>query len=149
MSNGVVTFVDPDGHTGSGYGPYVIVRDTSNNDLWLYGDLSDNPSVVLNQIVTQGQLIGFEGNPSGTASTGLHVHLEKENQADGIFKYGYSNSIDPTAGTGIVNEVYSTSEDSYIYNGTPQPVGSTKKHKFKWILYANKIRARNNLRNML
>lgn len=149
MSDGVVTFVDPDGHTGSGYGPYVIVWNTANNDLWLYGDLSENPAVVLNQTITQGQLIGFEGNPSGTASTGLHVHLEKENQSDGVFKYGYSNSIDPTTGTGILNEVYSTSGDRYIYNGTPTPVGSTKKHKFKWILYANKIRARNNKRYMI
>lgn len=146
MSNGVVTFVDPDGHTGSGYGPYVIVWNTSNNDLWLYGDLSENPSVVLNQVITQGQLIGFEGNPSGTASTGLHVHLEKENQVDGRFRFGYDNSINPTTNTGIKNEVYSTSGDRYIYNGTPVV---TKKHKFKWILYANKIRARNNLRNMI
>lgn len=145
MSDGVVSFVDPDGHTGSGYGPYVIVKDLSNNDLWLYGDLSDNPSVVYGQHILRGEQIGYEGNPSGTSSTGLHVHLEKENQSDGIFKYGYDNSIDPTTGTGINNIVYSTSGDIYIYNGTPTPTpgGAVKRKKFKWVLYANRIRNRN------
>lgn len=143
MSDGIVTFVDPDGHTGSGYGPYVIVRNTANNDLWLYGDLSDNPSVVLNQTIIQGQLIGYEGNPSGTSSTGLHVHLEKENQPDGVFKYYYINSIDPTTGTGITNANYSSTGEIYFYDGTPvppTPLETTKRKKFPWVLYANKLR---------
>lgn len=73
---------------GTGYGALCIVWNTDNNDLWLYGDLSDNTVMVnVGDRVLQGQQISIEGNPSGTASTGLHVHLEKENQSDGIFKF--------------------------------------------------------------
>ena len=81
--------------------------------------------------VLQGQQISIEGNPSGTASTGLHVHLEKENQSDGVFKFGYANSIDPTTGTGINNRVdYS---EVYIYDGTPiPPTPSSKKNWWKY-----------------
>ena len=109
---------------GTGYGALCIVWNTDNNDLWLYGDLSDNTVMVnVGDRVLQGQQISIEGNPSGTASTGLHVHLEKENQSDGVFKFGYANSIDPTTGTGIENVVnYS---NVYIYDGTPIPPGPT------------------------
>lgn len=39
----------------------------------------------------------------------------------------------------------------FIYNpfAEPIPQETTKRKNFKWVLYANKIRARNNLRNML
>lgn len=123
MSDGVVTRVDQT-NQGTGYGALCIVWNQANNDLWLYGDLSDNTVMVnVGDRVLQGQQISIEGNPSGTASTGLHVHLEKENQSDGVFKFGYANSIDPTTGTGIENVVnYS---NVYIYDGTPTPPGPT------------------------
>lgn len=146
MSSGIVTRVDQT-DTGTGYGALCIVWDQSTNDLWLYGDLGDN-SVLVNvgDTVQQGTQIGLEGNPSGTASTGLHVHLEKENQSDGIFKFGYNNSIDPTTGTGIVNEVYTTSGETYIFDGTPippePPSEETKKHKFPWAVFTKVIRNR-------
>lgn len=130
MSNGIVTRVDQT-NQGTGYGALCIVWNTDNNDLWLYGDLSDN-TVLVNEgdRVLQGQQISIEGNPSGTASTGLHVHLEKENQADGVFKFGYANSIDPTTGTGIENVVkYS---NVYIYDGTPVPPTPVKSKKNWW-----------------
>ena len=142
MSDGIVTRVDQTDQ-GTGYGAMAIIWNQQNNDLWLYGDLGDN-SVLLTvgQTVQQGQQVGVEGNPSGTASTGLHVHLEKENQSDGIFKFGYNNSIDPTTGTGILNEVYTTSDEYYIYDGTPVPPTEEKKSKFPWVLYARKLRER-------
>ena len=143
MSDGIVTRVDQTDQ-GTGYGAMAIIWNQQNNDLWLYGDLGDN-SVVLTvgQTVQQGQQVGVEGNPSGTASTGLHVHLEKENQSDGVFKFGYNNSIDPTTGTGILNEVYTTSDEYYIYDGTPvppTPVGGIEKKKFPFVLYSRKFR---------
>ena len=130
MSNGIVTRVDQT-NQGTGYGALCIVWNTDNNDLWLYGDLSDNTVLVnVGDRVLQGQQISIEGNPSGTASTGLHVHLEKENQADGVFKFGYANSIDPTTGTGIENVVnYS---NVYIYDGTPVPPTPVKSKKNWW-----------------
>lgn len=145
MSQGVVTRVDQTDQ-GTGYGAMCIIWNTQNNDLWLYGDLGDNSiPLTVGQTVQQGLQVGIEGNPSGTASTGLHVHLEKENQADGIFKFGYNNSIDPVAGTGIQNVVYATSGETYIYDGQPvppTPVGETKKNKFPWQIFTRKIRNR-------
>ena len=144
MSGGEVIRVDQTDQ-GTGYGAMCIVWNHDNNDLWLYGDLSDNMVVaVLGQTIQQGQMIGYEGNPSGTASTGLHVHLEKENQPDGIFKFGYVNSINPVSGTGIQNVVYSTSGDTYIYDGTPVPPTLSKQNKFPWVLYARKLREKRN-----
>ena len=145
MSDGIVTRVDQTDQ-GTGYGAMAIIWNQQNNDLWLYGDLGDN-SVVLTvgQTVQQGQQVGVEGNPSGTASTGLHVHLEKENQSDGIFKFGYNNSIDPTTGTGILNEVYTTSDEYYIYDGTPIPPTQTISKKFNWPVFTKIIRERRDI----
>lgn len=144
MSGGEVIRVDQTDQ-GTGYGAMCIVWNHDNNDLWLYGDLSDNMVVaVLGQTIQQGQMIGYEGNPSGTASTGLHVHLEKENQPDGVFKFGYVNSINPVSGTGIQNVVYTTSGETYIYDGTPVPPTLSKQNKFPWVLYARKLRERRN-----
>lgn len=145
MSDGIVTRVDQTDQ-GTGYGAMAIIWNQQNNDLWLYGDLGDN-SVVLTvgQTVQQGQQVGVEGNPSGTASTGLHVHLEKENQSDGIFKFGYNNSIDPTTGTGILNEVYTTSDEYYIYDGTPIPPTQSISKKFNWPVFTKIIRERRDI----
>ena len=138
MSSGVVTRVDQTDQ-GTGYGAMCIIWNQQNNDLWLYGDLSDySIPLTVGQTVQQGQYVGLEGNPSGTASTGLHVHLEKENQSDGVFKFGYTNSIDPTTGTGIQNVVYTTSGDTYIYDGTPVIIEERK--RFPWVLYTRKFR---------
>ena len=141
MSDGIVTRVDQT-NQGTGYGALCIVWNQTNNDLWLYGDLSDNTVLVnVGDHVVQGQQISFEGNPSGTASTGLHVHLEKENQSDGVFKFGYANSIDPTTGTGMINVV--DYQNVYIYDGTPVPPTPPtidEKKKFPWFLYHRKRR---------
>ena len=134
MSDGVVTRVDQTDQ-GTGYGAMCIIWNQSNNDLWLYGDLGDNSiPLTVGQTVQQGQQVGVEGNPAGTASTGLHVHLEKENQSDGIFKFGYTNSIDPTTGTGILNEVYTASDEYYIYDGTPVPPSGDNKSSQRWFM---------------
>ena len=145
MSDGVVTRVDQTDQ-GTGYGAMCIIWNQSNNDLWLYGDLGDNSiPLTVGQTVQQGQQVGVEGNPAGTASTGLHVHLEKENQSDGIFKFGYNNSIDPTTGTGILNEVYTSSDEYYIYDGTPVPPTQTISKKFNWPVFTKIIRERRDI----
>ncbi len=145
MSEGIVTRVDQTDQ-GTGYGAMCIIWNQTNNDLWLYGDLGDNSiPLTVGQNVVQGTQVGVEGNPSGTASTGLHVHLEKENQSDGIFKFGYNNSIDPVAGTGIQNVVYTTSGDTYIFDGTPVPPTGIPEKKFKWSVFTNIIRNRDNI----
>ena len=149
MSDGIVTRVDQTDQ-GTGYGAMCIIWNQNNNDLWLYGDLGDNSiPLTVGQTVQQGQQVGVEGNPAGTASTGLHVHLEKENQSDGIFKFGYNNSIDPTTGTGILNEVYTSSDEYYIYDGTPIPPSAEEKKGFNWPVFTKVIRERNNMGGFL
>lgn len=55
------------------------------------------------------------------------------------FKYGYANSSDPATPLGLPNE----EGGPYIYDGTPvppTPPGTFRKSKFKWVLYARKLR---------
>ena len=129
MSKGEVIRVDQTDRTG--YGALCIIRDTEDNFMWLYGDLSDNTVMVnVGDIVQQGQQISIEGNPSGTASTGLHVHMEKEINVDGSYHFGYENTINPVEGTGIENVInYS---NVYIYDGTPVPPTPVKSKKNWW-----------------
>lgn len=142
MCDGTVIFVG----SNSGYGPYLIIYNPTNNDLWLFGDMDSNIVVSTGDTVYQGQHIGYEGNPSGTASTGLHVHMERENHGNSNWLGGYSNSVDPVTGTGIENVRYSSSGVVYIYDGTPYvppcptPGTKEKKKKFPWFIYSNKFR---------
>lgn len=117
MCDGIVQTVS----SNSGYGPYVIIYNPVNHDLWLFGDMDSNRTVTQGQTIQQGQQIGFEGNPAGTASTGLHIHMEKENHGNNTWLGGYDDSVDPVAGTGIANVRYTTSGEVYIYDGTPVP----------------------------
>lgn len=117
MCDGIVKAVT----SNSGYGPYVIIYNPTNHDLWLFGDMDSNRTVVQGQTVLQGQQIGYEGNPSGTASTGLHIHMERENHGNDTWLGGYSNSVDPLVGTGIRNVKYTVEFIEYIYDGTPVP----------------------------
>ena len=137
MSNGQVVRVDQTDQ-GTGYGALCIVWDLVTKDMWLYGDLGDNSiQVSVGDIIQMGTQIGVEGDPSGTASSGLHVHVEKENRPDGVFQFGYINSIDPTTGTGITNAVDGT---IYIYYGTIPPIPEKKKKGFPWAVLIRKLR---------
>lgn len=140
MKEGDIILVDHNGTTGSGYGPYMIIQ-SLDGTTWLYGDLSPiSPLFQVGQHILQGQEIGREGNPSGTASTGYHVHIELEMLTYGqSFLYGYANSSDPATPLGLPNAI----GGPYIYDGTPVPPTIEKK-KFPWVLYARKFRERGN-----
>ena len=138
MKEGDVIFVDPNGTTGSGYGPYIIIQ-SLDGTTWLYGDLSPISGYSVGDHVLQGQQIGLEGNPSGTGSTGYHVHIELEMLTYGqSFRYGYANSSDPATPLGLPNQI----GGPYIYDGTPIPPTPTEiiKKKFPWVIYARKLR---------
>lgn len=77
MKPGRVIYIDANGTSGSGYGPYIIVQ-SSDGTTWLYGDLSPISGISLNDYLVQSQYIATEGNPAGTGSTGYHVHIELE-----------------------------------------------------------------------
>ena len=134
MRDGYVIYQDPNGIDGSGYGPYVIIQSTDGTT-WLYGDLSPFTQFRPNQFVRRGEYIGNEGNPSGTGSTGYHVHIELEMLTFGqSFKYGYANSSDPATPLGLPNE----EGGPYIY--IPNEPLEIKNNRFPWVLYARKLR---------
>lgn len=137
MKTGTIITLDANGTSGSGYGPYVIVQ-SLDGTTWLYGDLSPITGLSVGQTLNQGDYIGKEGNPSGTGSTGLHVHIELEMLTYGeSFKYGYNNSSNPCTPLGLPNQT----GGPYIYNGTPIPPTPTlNRTKFPWVLYAKKLR---------
>lgn len=138
MFDGTIISVTHSGY-GGGYGPNIIVQEDSGRTI-LYGDLSEFSSYSVGDKIKTGDLISKEGNPTGTASTGYHVHVEVELITKGQpFKYGYDNSVNPCEIMGIQNVVNGT---EYIYNGSPIPPTpeKKKKHKFKWVLYAKKLR---------
>lgn len=139
MFEGTVISVTHSGY-GGGYGPNIIIQEDTGRT-WLYGDLEEFTSWSVGDRIKKGDLISKEGNPTGTGSTGNHVHIELEMLAKGeSFKYGFDNSENPCPILGIENVVNQT---AYIYTGTvpPEPTPTKKKkNKFKWVLYANKIR---------
>ena len=108
----------------------------------------DNPISSLNQVFTQGDLIGHTGQ-TGQGVTGDHLHF---NIARGTYQ-GFYN-----VGTGhyqlvnakhiydgcYVNDttiLYGAGHNWRTYSGGHTP--DYRKYKFKWVLYANKIRNRN------
>ena len=122
-------------------GPYIIIQ-SLDGTTWLYGDLSPFTPFTSGEVIQQGQYLAQEGNPSGTGSTGLHVHIELELLTYGEnFKYGYANSSDPATPLGLPNQ----EGGPYIYDGTPipptPPVEIITK-KFPFVLYARKLRER-------
>ena len=141
MYDGYVIYVNDTG-VGSGYGPNIIIQSTDGMT-WLYGDLSPFSGFNVGDFVQQGQYIATEGNPSGTSSTGYHVHIELEYLTFGqSFLYGYENSSDPGIPLGLPN----VESGPYIYDGTPIPPTPPtpsirrKKRKFPWAVFTNIIR---------
>lgn len=132
---------------GRGYGPYIIIKSDDGNAM-LYGDMSETQGLQVGDIIAKNQRIGSEGNPGGTTSTGFHVHIEKEYLGESdIFRFGYDNSIDPVAGTGIPNFVSYSS--AYIYDGEippvpPTPTDEVKVKRFNWPVFTRTIRNRRN-----
>ena len=127
-------------HFADGTLDYVTISFHHDND----------PIASLNQIFNQGDLIGHTGTAGGNV-TGDHVHI---NTARGTYKGFYD------VGTGHYQlrnstHIYDTMyvNDTIIrqgynhnwrtYDGKIKPI--YKKFKFKWVLYANKLRQKRNI----
>lgn len=139
MNSGVVAEAVSEG-TALGYGAYIVINGSDGNS-FLYGDLQDNLQVSAGDSVSQGTLLGYCGNPTGTTSTGLHVHVEY--QRSSIFqKFGIMNN--PCEYMGIENVAGS---GPYIFKGKPippepepEPTKTKKRKHYPWFIYNKNYR---------
>lgn len=106
----------------------------------------NNPIASLNQVFRQGDLIGHTGTAGHV--TGDHVHL---NTARGTFQGFYdvgTGHYQLRNSTHVYDTMYvndTTIIQGYGHNWITYQGGhvpTDKKYKFKWVLYANKLRNR-------
>lgn len=91
--------------------------------------------------VIKGQKVAMEGTTGH--STGIHLHLEMQDVSrfnwQWHYSYNKSDYLDPTAFMGIDN----IDGTQWLYDGIPYvPTYKKKVNKFKWVLYAKKLRNR-------
>lgn len=133
--------------TDSSQGNYVvIVDDTAGSSTYGYATRYMHLAsfnVRLNDRVQIGQQVGMEGTTGH--STGIHLHVEMQDISrfnwQWHWSYNKSDYLDPTVFMGIDN----IDNTQWIYDGTPIPPTPVriKRNKFKWVLYARKLRNRN------
>lgn len=141
----------------SGYsssrGNWIIIWDNDSSSstygyATLYMHLRDAPLVSQGQPVLVGQQVGVEGTTGQSSGIHLHVEMQDLNRWGGQWHSSYTQSdyLDPTAFMGIPN----VEGTECYYDGTPVPptptIDTPKRKKFKWVLYARKLR---NKRSML
>ena len=111
----------------------------------------NNPIASLNQVFQQGDLIGHTGTAYYAGSVGDHVHLNVAlgsyqgfyNVGTGHYQLRNSKHIYDTC---FVNDTvisYGMGYNWRTYSGGHTP--DYRKYKFKWVLYANKLRAMRNV----
>ena len=124
-------------------GNYIIIYDDNPNSptygyATRYLHLQYRPLYVIGASVQVGEEVGTEGS-TGTA-TGIHLHVEMQDISRWNWQWHTSNIkedyLDPTIFMGIDN----VEGTEWYYNGVPYPYQKVKKAKFKWVLYANKLR---------
>ena len=108
--------------------------------------MADPSPLSVGDKVKIGDYVGWEGTTG--SSTGIHLHLEMQDLSNRnwIFGADLSQYLNPADFMGIPN----TANISCIYNGTPIPPKpkNLKKSKFKFVLYARKLRKRNKIYNI-
>lgn len=127
MSSGVVNRRSYD---AGGYGDYLIIKSDDGMG-FLYGDLDSEVLVNVFDRVEKGQIIGYAGNPIGTASTGLHVHVEQQDISNHSWNFNFASGffINPCVIMGIENKVDRV--NGYIYTGEISYQSSNWRNLFK------------------
>lgn len=128
-------------------GTVVYVNNTDNVALGVQCQILDNDGyywrychMILNSLQVQvGDVVNINtpiGRMGATGNvTGIHLHLEKSTTGN----WDCSTFLNPCTELGIPND-----QGTIVhFGGTPPPTPTNiKKSKFKWVLYANKIRKR-------
>lgn len=136
MTSGVVLYSE----FNSSYGNYIIIQDQTTGTAILYAHLRDLPLKRVGQTVNFLEQIGIEGTTGD--STGIHTHLEIQYNTLGTgWVWNTDKLTRPHVADfmGIPNQ-YGI---SVIYYGEVPPTPVIRKSKFKWVLYARRIRERN------
>lgn len=127
-------------YEADGFGNYIIIKGDDGKG-FLYAHMADPSPLSVGDNVKIGDYVGWEGTTG--SSTGIHLHLEMQDLSNRnwIFGADLSQYLNPADFMRIPNEA----NISCIYNGTPTPPTPSfkRKTKFKWVLYARKIRNRN------
>jgi murein DD-endopeptidase MepM/ murein hydrolase activator NlpD len=140
--NGIIT---NKGYNAGGWGYYICMKDLTTNQGFLYGHMKEASPLNVGDTVQYGTFVGIEGTTGN--STGIHLHISSQdmtNKDRWTFGLPISQLLDPTQYMGFPN----TYGITVIYNGTPMPPTPPtpifrKNNKFKWILYAKKLRSKN------
>lgn len=115
----------------------LILSDT--NEYWRYCHMvAGSLQVQVGDLVTTASPIGQMGD-TGNA-TGVHLHLERATS----YVWTCNTFLNPATFLQIPNEIGTIVN----YDATPvppTPVGTIERKKFPWVIYANKIRKRNNM----
>lgn len=121
----------------TGYGNYIIMKDNTTGLGFLYAHLN-SVNVSQGDNVSIGTQVGTQGSTG--SSTGDHLHLEMQDLStrNWIYQGERSDYINPASWIPY-QEILG---DTLYYDGTPIPPTPTsyKKSKFKWVLYARKLR---------
>lgn len=135
--------------TDASQGNWIVIKDNNPSSQFygyatLYMHLAQPSDLNVGDNVIQGQYVAMEGTTGH--STGIHLHVEMQdlNRFNNQWHWSYTKSdyIDPTEFMGIDN-VYGT---SWLYDGTPYVPTIKNKNKFKWVLYARKLRHKSHIR---
>lgn len=121
-------------------GYYVIMKDETSGNAFLYQHMREDSPLNINDNVKVGDYVGFEGDTG--IVTGIHLHIEQQDLSSGRdwnFAQDLQYYKNPCEFMGFPN----TAGISVIYNGTPIPPKQKIKKKFKWVLYLGNIRKRN------
>lgn len=134
------------GYEENGYGNYIIIKDNKSEYAFLFAHMYQASNKNINDTIQIGEQFGIEGATGNV--TGLHTHVEMQNYVRNGNKW-----INSPLDSSLWGSVYLPATEymgfpnilgiSVIYEGippkppTPQII---KKNKFKWVLYANKLR---------
>ena len=107
---------------------------------FLYAHLKEPSVKNVGDTVNIGEFVGIEGTTG--SSTGIHLHLEMQDISthSWIFHAPKETYTNPADFLGIPNVEGTVA----IYYGTPIPT-TPKRNKFKWVLYARKLRNKNKI----
>lgn len=141
MVNGTV--IDKGFNSARGY--YIIMKDSTSGQAFLYQHMREATSLNIGDLVKVGQYVGHEGATGDV--TGIHLHLEQQDLSSGRSWNFSINSLDPYENPALVMGIPNVEGISAIYDGTPippEPPTPTFKRKshFPWVLYSKKLRCK-------